>query len=79
MLLIAEIELAEERDRLALAAGDLVEVVFHLRGEVGLDEVAEMITQQLGDGKGGEAGDERLALPQDVATPNNGRDRRRVR
>ena len=47
MLLVAAIELSEELDPLALAAGDLVEVLFHLGGEIDLDEVAEVLAQQL--------------------------------
>ena len=42
MMLIATIELADEVEPLALAAGDLVEVLFHLRGELDVDQVAEM-------------------------------------
>src|SRR6185295_10565926 len=76
LFLVAVIELAQELDRLALAARDLVEVFFHLGGEVGFDEVAEVIAQQLGHREGGEAGDERLALSEHVAAAGDGRDRR---
>ena len=76
---VAVVELAEELDRLALAARDLVEVLLHLRGEVGLDEVAEMLAQQLRHGERGEARHERLALPEHVAAADDRGDRRRER
>ena len=78
MLAIAVVELSQERDRFALAARDLVEIVFHLRGEVAFDEVAEVFAQQLGHGKRREARNERLPLPEHVATADDRRDGRRV-
>src|SRR5687767_870872 len=79
MLLRAEVELLQELVRLALAARDLVKVLFHLRGEVGLDEVAEVVAQQLRHRERREAGHQRFALADDVAAADNRRNRRRVR
>ena len=43
------VELAQQRHPLALAPGDLVELLLHLRGEVDVDEVAEVLDEQVGD------------------------------
>ena len=45
-MLVAAIELLDEVEPLALAARDLIEVLFHLRGELDVDEIAEMLAQQ---------------------------------
>ena len=42
MVLVAAIELSDEVEPLALAARDLVEVFLHLRGELDVDEIAEV-------------------------------------
>ena len=62
MLLVAAIELGEELEPVLLAVRDLVEDLFHLRGEADVDVVAEVIAQQPRDGKRGEARHQRLAL-----------------
>ena len=63
----AAIELADEVERRPLAAGDLVEVLLHLRGEPEVDVVGEVRPQQARDRERGEARDQRLALPEHVA------------
>src|SRR5262245_45881787 len=77
LLLVAVVELTQELDPLALAPRNLVEVLLHFGGEVRFDEVAEMIAQQRGYGERGEAGYQRLALPEDVSAANDGGNRRR--
>src|SRR6185436_5294482 len=72
-------ELPQERDPLALTTRDLVQVLLHLRGEVGLDEVPEVVAQQLRDRERREAGHERLSLTEHVAATHDGRNRRRER
>ena len=79
LVLVAVVELAEEFDPLALAAGDLIEVLFHLRREVRLDEVAEVLAQQLRHRERDEARHQRFALTEHVAAPNDCCDRRRKR
>src|SRR6185436_1971960 len=79
LFLVAAIELHEEFERVTLAVRDLVEVLLHLRGEANVDVITEMIPEQTRDGKGREAGHERLALARNVAAALNGRDRRRIR
>src|SRR5207247_763313 len=75
---IAAIELADEIEPLALAARDLIEIFLHLRGELDVDEIAEVREQQPRDGERRETRHERLALPEDVAAPLDRPDRRRV-
>ena len=41
------VELAQQRHPLALAGGDLIEVVLHARREVVVDEIAEVLDQQV--------------------------------
>ena len=43
------VELAQQRHPLALAPGDLVELLLHLRREVDVDVVAEVLDEQVGD------------------------------
>ena len=76
---VAVVELADEVDPLAFAARDLVEVLFHLRREADVDEIAEMLAQKLRDRERGEARHERLALPEHVAPADDRGDGRRVR
>ncbi len=75
---VASVELPDEVEPLALAARDLVEVLLHLRREGHVDEIAEVPAEQTGHGKGGEARDQRFALPEDVATALDCPNRRRV-
>ena len=42
MVLVAAVELLDEVEPLALAVGDLVEVLLHLRGELDVHEIAEV-------------------------------------
>ena len=77
-MLVAAIELLDEVEPLALAARDLVEVLLHLRGELDVDEIAEMLAQQPRDRERGEARHERLALAEHVAAALDRADRRRV-
>ena len=78
MLLVSAVELADEIEPVPLAAGNLIEVLFHLGGELDVDEIAEVTAQQARDRKRRETGHERLALPEDVAAALDGPDRRRV-
>ena len=77
-MFVAAIELPDEIEPLTFAARNLVEVLFHLRRERDVDEIAEMRPQQPRHGKGRKARYQRLALPEDVAAPFDGADRRRV-
>ena len=63
----AEVEPAQPRDPLRLATGDLVERLLHLRGEVVVDQVLEVLLQQRDHGEGQERGDQRGALLEHVA------------
>ena len=43
------VELAQQGHPLALAAGDLVELLLHPRGELDVDVVAEVLDEDVGD------------------------------
>src|SRR5262249_31023816 len=75
---IASIELPDEVEPLPFAAGDLIQILFHLRGERDVDQIAEMRAQQTRDGERGETGHQRFALTEDVAAPLDRANRRRV-
>src|SRR5262245_22051134 len=78
MMPVAAIELADEVEPLTFAAGDLIEILFQLRGERNVDQIAEMGAQQTRDGKRRETRHERLPLTEDVAAPLDGANRRCV-
>ena len=46
VLVAAEVELVQPLDPVGCAVGDQVEVVFHLGGEVVLDEIGEVLLEQ---------------------------------
>src|SRR6185436_8636388 len=48
---VAEVEAAQPLDAPLLARGDAVEVVLHARGELVVDEPAEVLLEQLDDGE----------------------------
>src|SRR4029453_270014 len=75
---VGGIKSLDEIEPLALAARNLVEVLFHFGRELDVDEIAEMRDQQTRDRERGEAGHERLALPENVAAALDRADRRRV-
>src|SRR5437899_5442650 len=71
-------EVADDRDPLDLAVGDLVEVLLHPRGEAGVDDVGKVFAQEIGDDKPNVLGHERAAFLPHVLAVDEGRDRRRV-
>ena len=73
------VEGAQQRHPLALATGDLVELLLHPRGELDVDVVAEVLDEQVGHDLGDELGMEPAVLDPDVAAVGDRRDRRRVR
>ena len=75
MVRVAAVELPDEVQPLALAARDLVEVLLHLRRELDVDEIAEVLAEEPRDGERREARHERLALAEHVAAPLDGADR----
>ena len=52
VLVGSEVEALQPVDAVGLSGGDVVEVVLHLRGEVVLDEVAEVLLEQANDREG---------------------------
>ncbi len=78
MLAVAAVERGDEVEPVLLAVGDLVEDLFHLGGEADVDVVGEVLAQQAGHRKRGEARHQRLALPRDVAAALDGGHGRRV-
>jgi hypothetical protein len=76
VVLVAAKELPDEIEPVALAARDLIEVLFHLRRERDVDEIVEMSAQQTRDRERREARDQRLALTENVAAAFDGADRR---
>ena len=77
MLVAAEIEAVEPVETVGFAAGDAVEVVLHLGGEVVFDQVAKELFEQAHDREGDPVGNERLAARRDIAALGDGRDDRR--
>src|SRR5205085_6962013 len=75
---IAAVELADEIEPVALAARDLVEILFHFGRELHVDQVTKVATQQSRDCKCGEARDERFPLPEDISPALDRTNRRRV-
>ncbi len=75
----AEVEIVEPVGALLVARRDLVELVFHRRGEAVVDEPAEMLFQQTGDGERDPRGHQSAALLVHVAAVLDGLDDRRVR
>src|SRR6266516_6277330 len=63
----AEVEAAQPDDALLLAGCDPVEVVFHPRGEVVVDEAAEVLLEQADDRERDKRRDERRSLLEHVA------------
>ena len=61
-----------------LAAGDLVEVLLHARGEVEVDEVAEVLDEQVGDDLADVLGPQPALHHRHVAAIDDRRDRRGV-
>ncbi len=77
-LALAEVEAAQPRHGLGLAAGDAVEVVLHLGGEVVVDEPPEVLLQEVDHGEAQEGRHQGGALLEDVAAVQDGADDRRV-
>ena len=73
------VEGAQQRHPRALAAGDLVELLLHPRGELDVDVVAEMLDEEVGHDLGDGLRVEPALLDADVAAVGDRRDRRRVR
>ena len=71
-------ELAQQRDPLALAAGDLVELLLHARREREVHVLAEVVDEQVGDDLADLLGVQAALLDADVAAVDDRRDRRRV-
>jgi hypothetical protein len=78
VVFVAAVELTDEIQPFPLAARNLIEVLFHFRRERDVDEIAEMRHQQRCDGKRGKAWNKSLALPEDIASPLDRADGRRV-
>ena len=72
------VERAQQRHPRPLAAGDLVELLLHPRGERDVDVVAEVLDQQVRHDLGDRLGMEPPLLDPDVAAIDDRRDRRRV-
>ena len=72
-------ERAQQRDPLALAAGDLVELLLHAGREREVHVLAEVRHEQVGDDLPDLLGVEAALLDPDVAALQDRRDRRRVR
>ena len=77
-LLQRVVEAAQQRHPRPLAAGDLVQLLFHPGRELDVDVVAEMLDQQVGDDVGDRFGVEPALLDPDVAAVGDRRDRRGV-
>ncbi len=75
----AEVEPGEPRHRVLLAAGDVVEVVLHGRGEAVVDQPGEVLLQQSDHREGDPGRDEGAALLPHVPAVLDGRDDRGVR
>ena len=78
-LAVAEVEGVQPLFGFTLAARDRVERFFHHRGELVVDEVAEVALEQLHLGEGRPRGNERASLLEDVVAPEDRLDDRRVR
>ena len=76
--LVAEVEAAQPRHPLRLAPGDLVERVLHLRGELVVDELAEVPLEQRDHREREEGGHQRGALLEHVAAVEDRPDDARV-
>src|SRR2546430_1607482 len=72
-------EVANDRDPLDFAVGDLVEVLLHPRGEARVHDVREVLAQEVGDDEADVLRHERAAFLADVLAIDERRDRRRVR
>ena len=73
------VELAQQRHPLALAAGDLVELLLHACREGDVDVVAEVLDEHVGDDAGHDLGPQAAILDLDVAALDDRRDRGGVR
>ena len=60
-MVVAEVEVLQVFEVAQLAAADGVQLVFHLGGELVVDQVRQMGLEQLGDGKGGPGGHQHVA------------------
>ena len=78
LVVVAEVEAAQPRHPLRLAAGDLVERVLHLRGELVVDQLAEVPLEQRDHGERQEGGHQRGALLEHVAAVQDRADDARV-
>lgn len=76
---LAEVEPLQPRHGLGLTAGDAVEVVLHLGGEVVVDEPPEVLFQEVDHGEGQEGRDECGALLEHIAAVEDRADDRGVR
>ena len=76
---VAEVERLQVVDVLLLAAADRVEVVFHLGGELVVDQAGQMLFQQLHDGERDPGRHQRAALLEHVVAGLNRVDDRGVR
>ena len=64
--IIAEVKVLEIGKGLSLSTGDLVEIFFHLRCELDVDELAELFDHQGVNGEGREAGYQGVSFLEDV-------------
>ena len=76
---VAEVEAAEPFDAMLVPGRDPVEVVLHPRGEVVVDEPAEMLLEQGDDGEREERRYERRAALEDVAAVEDRAEDRGIR
>ena len=78
-VLATEVEVVQPVGPLFVAGRDLVEFVLHRRGEVVVDQPAEVLLEQSGDGERHPRRNQRAALLVDITTVLNGLDDRRIR
>src|SRR5439155_7678057 len=71
-------EIADDRDPLDLAVGDLVQVLFHPRGEARVDDVREVLVQEVRHDESDVLGNERASFLPNVLPANERRDGRRI-
>ena len=78
MMLVAAVELLDEVEPFAFTTRDLIEILFHLGGEFDVNQVTEVLAQQPRHGECREARHERFVLPEHVAAPLDGANRRGI-
>ena len=71
---VTEVEVVQVLFGASLAARDLVEGVFHVGGELGVDEVGEVLGEEVGDAEAEEGGDQGAPAAGDVVAVGEGLD-----